>query len=53
MPGLDERLRNAGINSTKRCRWFQRADRRLARKQTVEQLQFDCAHPETPQDRAL
>jgi len=32
---LEDVCANAGINSTKRCRWFQRADRRLARKQTA------------------
>src|SRR5262245_3996351 len=51
--GLDERVRQRGKQFDEALSLVRRADRRLARKQTVEQLQFDCAHPETPQDRAL
>ena len=49
--GLDERLRQRGEQFDEALSLVRQTDRRPARKQTVEQLQFDCAHPETPQDR--
>src|SRR6266480_3509229 len=48
--GLDERLRQRGEQFDEALSLVRRVDRRLARKQTVEHLQFDCVHPETPQD---